>query len=143
MELKNKKFVFLGDSITEGVNTIPFHQQLKEMTGLRETINCGIGGTRIARQIEMNDTPYDNDFNLRVDALDSEADGIVVMGGTNDYGHGQAPLGKIEDRDVQRLLREVDTKDLAMSLKGSKEEVRDKILRNMSERAQAMLREDM
>ncbi|MBQ7353527.1 MAG: SGNH/GDSL hydrolase family protein [Clostridia bacterium] len=100
MELKNKKFVFLGDSITEGVNTVPFHQQLKEIAGLKEAVNCGIGGTRIARQIEMNNVPQDNDFNMRVEALDSDADGIVVMGGTNDYGHGQAPLGKFEDKDV-------------------------------------------
>ena len=100
MELKNKKFVFLGDSITEGVNTVPFHQQLKEMVGLSEAVNCGIGGTRIARQIEMNNVPQDNDFNMRVEALDSDADGVVVMGGTNDYGHGQAPLGSFEDKDV-------------------------------------------
>jgi len=50
---------------------------------------------------------------------------------------------KIEDRDIQRILREVDTKDLAMSLKGAKEDIKDKIMRNMSERAQAMLQEDM
>ena len=45
---------------------------------------------------------------------------------------------KIEDKDIQRVLREVDTKDLAMSLKGAKEDIKDKIMRNMSERAQAM-----
>ncbi len=50
---------------------------------------------------------------------------------------------KIEDRDIQRVLREVDTKDLAMSLKGAREDIKDKIMRNMSERAQAMLSEDM
>lgn len=50
---------------------------------------------------------------------------------------------KIEDKDIQRVLREVDTKDLAMSLKGAKEDIKDKIMRNMSERAQAMLQEDM
>lgn len=50
---------------------------------------------------------------------------------------------KIEDRDIQRVLREVDTKDLAMSLKGAKDDIKDKIMRNMSERAQAMLQEDM
>lgn len=50
---------------------------------------------------------------------------------------------KIEDRDIQRVLREVDTKDLAMSLKGAKDDIKDKIMRNMSERAQAMLLEDM
>ncbi len=50
---------------------------------------------------------------------------------------------KIEDRDIQRILREIDTKDLAMSLKGAKEDIKEKIMRNMSERAQAMLQEDM
>lgn len=49
----------------------------------------------------------------------------------------------LEDRAIQRILREVDTKDLAMSLKGTKEDVREKIFKNMSERAQAMLKDEM
>ncbi|MGE0201013.1 MAG: flagellar motor switch protein FliG [Candidatus Melainabacteria bacterium] len=49
----------------------------------------------------------------------------------------------LDDRSIQRVLREVDTKDLAMSLKGANDDVRDKILRNMSERAAAMLSDDM
>ncbi len=49
----------------------------------------------------------------------------------------------LEDKSIQRILREIDTKDLAMSLKGMKEDVKEKILRNMSERAQAMLIDDM
>jgi len=49
----------------------------------------------------------------------------------------------LEDRAIQRILREVDTKDLAMSLKGTKEDVKEKIFKNMSERAQAMLRDEM
>ena len=49
----------------------------------------------------------------------------------------------LEDRAIQRILREVDTKELAMSLKGTKEDVREKIFKNMSERAQAMLRDEM
>ena len=49
----------------------------------------------------------------------------------------------IDDRAIQRVLREVDTKDLAMSLKGTKEDVKEKIFKNMSERAQAMLRDEM
>ncbi len=50
---------------------------------------------------------------------------------------------QLDDRSIQRVLREVDTKDLALSLKGSNEEVQEKIFRNMSERATAMLRDDM
>ena len=49
----------------------------------------------------------------------------------------------LDDRAIQRILREVDTKDLAMSLKGTKEDVREKIFKNMSERAQQMLRDEM
>jgi len=49
----------------------------------------------------------------------------------------------LDDRAIQRVLREVDTKDLAMSLKGMKEDVKEKIFKNMSERAQGMLRDEM
>lgn len=49
----------------------------------------------------------------------------------------------LDDRAVQRVLREVDTKDLALSLKGSNEDVKEKVFRNMSERAAAMLKDDM
>jgi flagellar motor switch protein FliG len=49
----------------------------------------------------------------------------------------------LDDRSVQRVLREVDTKDLALSLKGSNPDVQEKIFRNMSERAATVLRDDM
>lgn len=49
----------------------------------------------------------------------------------------------LDDRSIQRILREVDTKDLALSLKGSNQDVQDKIFRNMSERAATMLKDDM
>lgn len=49
----------------------------------------------------------------------------------------------LEDRAIQRLLREVDPKDLALALKGSNDEVKEKIFKNMSERAQTMLQDDM
>jgi len=49
----------------------------------------------------------------------------------------------LDDRGVQLVLREVETKDLALALKGSSEEVMNKILSNMSSRAATMLKEDM
>lgn len=49
----------------------------------------------------------------------------------------------LDDRAIQRILREVETKDLAMSLKGTKEDVKEKVYKNMSERAQQMLRDEM
>lgn len=49
----------------------------------------------------------------------------------------------LDDRGIQRLLRELDSKDLALALKGANEDVRAKIFRNMSERAATMLQDDM
>ena len=49
----------------------------------------------------------------------------------------------IDDRSIQQILREVDQKDLVLALKGAGEEVKAKILKNMSARARAMINEDM
>lgn len=49
----------------------------------------------------------------------------------------------LDDRGVQLVLREVETKDLALALKGSNPEVSQKVQSNMSARAAQMLKEDM
>lgn len=49
----------------------------------------------------------------------------------------------IDDRSVQRVLREVESQDLALALKGASNEVSEKIFHNMSTRASDMLREDI
>jgi len=49
----------------------------------------------------------------------------------------------LDDRSIQRVLREVETKDLALALKSTTDEVKEKIFKNMSKRAAAMLKEDM
>lgn len=52
-------------------------------------------------------------------------------------------LRKLDDRSVQIVMKEVQTKDLGMALRGVSEEVKSKILNNMSQRAAQMLEEDM
>ena len=49
----------------------------------------------------------------------------------------------IDDRSVQRVLREVESQDLALALKGASNEVSQKIFLNMSSRASEMLKEDI
>ena len=49
----------------------------------------------------------------------------------------------LDDRSIQKVLREVDTQDLAKALKGVDAEVQEKIFRNMSKRASSLLKEDM
>lgn len=49
----------------------------------------------------------------------------------------------IDDRGIQRILREVDKKDLALALKVVDEKLKQKIFQNMSERAQELLKEEL
>ena len=49
----------------------------------------------------------------------------------------------LEDRSVQRLIREVDNQDLAKALKSVDNQVLDKIFKNMSKHAGLLLQEDM
>ncbi len=49
----------------------------------------------------------------------------------------------LDDRAIQKVLREVDTAELAKALKAVDSEVQDKIYRNMSKRAATLLKEDM
>jgi hypothetical protein len=50
---------------------------------------------------------------------------------------------RLNDPAIQRMLRETDSQDLAKALKAASEEVRNKIFKNVSKRAAAMLKEDM
>ncbi len=50
---------------------------------------------------------------------------------------------QLDDRSIQRLLREIDSNDLAKALKNVDAEVQDKIFRNQSKRGSALLKEDM
>lgn len=52
-------------------------------------------------------------------------------------------IAKLSDKDVQTLLKHVETQQWAMALKGASEELRQKILGNMSQRAAAMLLEEI
>lgn len=102
MELAGKKIAFLGDSITEGAGVAQkeniYWNRLAQMSGA-ECYGYGIGGTRIAKQ--RNPSPnaiYERYFVSRVDEMIPDADIVVVFGGTNDFGHGDAPIGHMEDR---------------------------------------------
>ncbi len=49
----------------------------------------------------------------------------------------------IDDRGIQTILREVPSEALIIALKGAGQELREKIFRNMSQRAGEMLKEDL
>ena len=52
-------------------------------------------------------------------------------------------LMEVDDRGIQLLLREVQSDSLIVALKGAPPELREKIFKNMSQRAAEMLREDL
>lgn len=103
MELKGKTINFLGDSITQGVGASEdkyrYVDQVAELTGA-VCRNYGVSGTRISEQPDPSPSDkleYDYDFLSRAKTME-DADIVVVFGGTNDYGHGFAPIGGMEDR---------------------------------------------
>jgi len=104
MDLKNRVINVLGDSITEGVGASCTENRFTDVLwreyGLKAVNNYGISGSRIARQRVMTTEPHERWFASRIEEMDPSADAVVVFGGTNDYGHGDAPLGSFEDRTV-------------------------------------------
>lgn len=95
------KVNFLGDSITEGVGVSGpeklYLNLLKEEIPLMEARNYGISGTRIAVQRQPSNEEWDQNFISRVEKMDPDADLVVVFGGTNDFGHGDAPIGSFDN----------------------------------------------
>ena len=102
MELKGKKIAFLGDSITEGCGVSTMENVYWNILARRTGAECygyGIGGTRIAPQRYLEEGAEDGYYGSRVDSMIPDADIVVVFGGTNDFGHGDAPFGTIHDTD--------------------------------------------
>ena len=52
-------------------------------------------------------------------------------------------IANLTDREIQLILREVDSKDLATALKGANDEMKDRIFGNLSERVGTMMKEEM
>ena len=103
MKLKDQTVLFLGDSITEGVGASSpsknYVSVFQKISGAN-VVNYGISGTRIAKKKSLSENrSWDQDFLGRVDDMQGSADIVVVFGGTNDFGHGDAELGAFDSRD--------------------------------------------
>ncbi len=93
MSFNDIKINFLGDSITAGNSYVSI---IAEKTGAI-CRNYGVGGSSIAKQINPQNDFETKDFCSRVNSMDADANLIFVFGGTNDFGHGDAPFGKFSD----------------------------------------------
>ena len=103
MSFKMEKVLFLGDSITEGAGASSLSKRFTDVFAQKTGVqiqNYGIGGTRIARKHLKSPNPrVDDCFLDRLERMDGEADLVVIFGGTNDFGHGDAPLGEPDSED--------------------------------------------
>ena len=112
-KLEGKKLVFLGDSITEGYGLSNIEHRYTNLIAFDEKAICcnyGISGTRLAYQTVPSEKPsHDFCFIERVEELEADADLVIVFGGANDYGHGDAAFGVFEDRDPYTFYGAVHT----------------------------------
>ena len=120
------KINFLGDSITEGAWAGVVEKRYTTLVAnalCAEECNFGLSGTRIAKQVRKTNNPDDDVYMRRAVKMPKDAAFTFVFGGTNDYGHGDAKMGTMEDRDpytfygamhelVAYLVSEFDRKKL-------------------------------
>ena len=98
------RLLFLGDSLTEGVGATTSENsyvKLVEKALSCQVFNYGISGTRIAKQTNPTcyATRWDLDFQLRAQTMPEDADLVFVLGGINDFQHGDALLGEVSSED--------------------------------------------
>ena len=101
--------------------------------------NQDVGGPKVVADI-LNLTGSSVEKNVldQMDAQDPE-----VAESVRNLMFTFADISKLTDRELQVLLREVDQKDLVVALKTAEEELKDKILGNMSERVRTFITEEM
>ncbi|MET3106533.1 flagellar motor switch protein FliG [Oxalobacteraceae bacterium GrIS 2.11] len=111
----------------------------KLLTGNESLKKKTIGGVRAAAEIlnfmngEQEASVMGNLRNYDSDMAEKIMDEMFVFDNIMD----------IDDRGIQLLLREVQSDTLIIALKGANPEMRDKIFKNMSQRAAEMMRDDL
>ena len=111
----------------------------KLLSGNENIKKSSLGGVRTAAEIlnfmsgEQESSVMDNIKSYDNDMAQKIMDEMFVFDNVID----------IDDRGIQLLLREVQSEMLIIALKGSSQELREKIFKNMSQRAGEMMREDL
>ena len=111
----------------------------KLLTGNENLKKKPMGGVRAAAEIlnflsgENEASVMSNLKNYDGDMAQKIMDEMFVFDNIND----------IDDRGIQVMLREVQSESLIVALKGASQDLREKIFKNMSQRAAEMMREDL
>ena len=112
----------------------------KQFSGNTDSIkSSGVGGVKTAANLlNFMDSAMEAELMESVKQTDEELGDQI-----QDLMFVFDNLVDIDDRGVQSLLREVSSENLIVALKGADEDVKEKILTNMSKRAAEMLRDDL
>ncbi|MFH1464003.1 MAG: flagellar motor switch protein FliG [Pseudomonadota bacterium] len=126
----------------ENITPAVLHQIEESLeNSLRDLLggNQDVGGPKVVADI-LNLTGSSVEKNVldQMDASDPE-----VAESVRNLMFVFADLVKLTDREIQVLLKEVEQKDLVIALKAADEELKDKILGNMSERVRQYIQEEM
>lgn len=111
----------------------------KQFTGGAATRSSAVGGLKCAANIINElDTSAEQLVMSSISSVDADVGGRIreLMFVFDD-------LGALDDRAIQTMLREVPNDKLGVALRGGDPKVKEKILKNMSQRASQILQEDM
>jgi len=111
----------------------------KQFAGGSNTKSSSVGGIKVAANIlNLMDSALETSIIGRIGETDKDLSQKI-----QDLMFVFDDLAELDDRSVQALLREVQQDKLGLALKGADQKVKDKVFKNMSERAAEMLKEDM
>lgn len=111
----------------------------KQSANKAATPGASVGGAKIAAGIlNLMDAAMETQIIGRIGETDKDLSQKI-----QDLMFVFDDLASLDDRSLQALLREVQQDKLGLALKGADQRVKDKVFKNMSERASEMLKEDM
>jgi flagellar motor switch protein FliG len=111
----------------------------KQFSGNAASQTKAMGGTKVAAEIMNNmEGSMETELMEAIKEIDEDLGGQI-----QDLMFVFEDLKKVDDRGIQALLREVSSEVLILALKGSDEELKEKIFKNMSKRAAELLRDDL
>ncbi|HPS57982.1 MAG TPA: FliG C-terminal domain-containing protein [Spirochaetota bacterium] len=144
---------FMLSCYSRGINLLKAVIILQGVLGIQAGDNTRLIAEKLSvflgKDIDLWETYWNDNVNART--------GVGGVHGAEGEGHAHRAgdvnsevegidfekLADMADRFIQKILREVDTRDLAMALKGASAKMQDKIFGNMSNRAAILLKEDM
>jgi len=111
----------------------------KQFTGKNNVKSSSVGGLKAAANIlNFIDSSMEGEIMDSVKEIDADLGQNI-----QDLMFVFDNLNAVDDRDIQTILREISSESLVLALKGADDDLKEKILRNMSKRAAEMLRDDL